>query len=273
MGLDTGDFDYIRSLLQERSGMVLGKEKKYLVESRLTPLAKKSGYTSLLDFITQLRSQPPNDLHRKVVEALMINETHFYRDTHPFETIKAKILPELINRRSTSRQMNLWCAAASTGQEPYSLVMLLAESFPNLASWDIQCIASDLSREVLERGKLGCYNQQEINRGLPAELLGKYFFRNGTQWQIAEQIRRRVDFRNLNLVLPWPSLPPMDLILMRNILIYLDLETKKVIMGKIRQLLKPDGYLILGSTEIPVDLDSTFEQVRFDNTVCYRLRT
>jgi chemotaxis protein methyltransferase CheR len=272
MSLDAGDFDYIRTLLRKQSGMVLEAGKEYLVETRLKPIAKQAGYASLTDLISQLRSRALNDLHVKVVEALTTNETQFFRDIHPFHALKTAILPELINTRAAVRRLNLWCAAASTGQEPYSVAMLLAESFPNLASWNVQCIASDISDEVLERARQGYYRQLEVNRGLPAPLLVKYFHRQGTQWQIAEQIRRRVEFRNINLVLDWPALPRMDIVFMRNVLIYFDVETKKGILGKVREILRPDGYLFLGSAETTINLDTAFEKVQIDKTVCYRLR-
>ena len=273
MALDAGDFDYVRGLLRKLSGLVLEAGKEYLVETRLTPVAKQAGYDSLPDLITQLRSRALNNLHMKVVEALTINETQFFRDIHPFRALRTTILPELINRRLAVRQLNLWCAAASTGQEPYSVAMLLAESFPDLANWNVRYIASDISDEVLEQAQQGYYSQLEVNRGLPAPLLVKYFGRQGTKWQIAEQIRRRVEFRNINLIQAWPSLPPMDIILMRNILIYFDVETKKAILGKVRQLLRPDGYLFLGSAETTLNLDTTFKKVQFDKTVCYQLRS
>jgi chemotaxis protein methyltransferase CheR len=273
MSLDAGDFEYVRALLRKKSGMVLEAGKEYLVETRLRPVAKQSGYASLADLIAQLRGRPLNDLHLRVVEALMTNETQFFRDIHPFDALKTAILPELIDKRTAVRQLNLWCAAASTGQEPYSLVMLIAESFPDLAAWDVRCIASDISDEILSRARQGSYRQLEVNRGLPAPLLGKYFCKQGTQWQIAEQIRSRVEFRNINLVMAWPSLPLMDIILLRNVLIYFDVETKTAILGKVRQLLKPDGYLVLGSSETTINLDTAFERVQFDKTVCYQLRS
>jgi chemotaxis protein methyltransferase CheR len=169
--------------------------------------------------------------------------------------------------------LKVWSAAAATGQEPYSIAMLLADSFPELANWIVQCTASDLSNEVLEIARQGCYRQSEVERGLPAPMLEKYFRKQGADWRIAEQIRARVDFRRINLVLPWPSLPLMDIVLMRNVLIYMDSETKKDILARVRKLLKPDGYLLLGSTETTINLDPGFEQIQMGKTMCFRLRT
>jgi chemotaxis protein methyltransferase CheR len=272
MSLDTGDFDYVCTLLRKQSGIGLDAGKEYLVETRLQPVAKQAGYASLAELITRLRSGPLNHLHVRVVEALMTNETQFFRDIHPFNALKTLILPELFQKRSAIRQLNVWCAAASTGQEPYSVAMLLADSFPNLAGWNVRCIASDISDGSLARARQGSYRQLEVKRGLPVPLLEKYFCKHGAKWQIAEQIRRRVEFRNINLVSAWPSLPQMDIIMMRNVLIYLDVETKKAILGKVRTLLKPDGYLFLGSAETTLNLDTAFDQVRFDKSICYQLK-
>jgi chemotaxis protein methyltransferase CheR len=272
MSLDAGDFDYVCTLLRKQSGVALEAGKEYLVETRLPPVAKQAGYASLAELITRLRSGPRDHLHVKVVEALMTNETQFFRDIHPFHALKTTILPELFQKRSATRQLNVWSAAASIGQEPYSVAMLLADSFPDLAGWNVRCIASDISDAALARARQGCYRELEVNRGLPAPLLAKYFCKQGAEWQIAKQIRRRVEFRNINLVSAWPSLPQMDIIMMRNVLIYFDVETKKAILGKVRTLLKPDGYLFLGSAETTLALDTAFEQVQFDKAVCYQLK-
>ena len=272
MSIDADDFTYVRTLFRDQSGMVLEVGKEYLVETRLTPLVQQAGLASVHDLIAQLRRHSPNALHTKVVEALATHETQFFRDVHPFNALKTAILPKLIARRATARRLNLWCAAASSGQEPYSVAMLLGEHFPHLATWHVQLIASDISDAVLEQARQGYYSQLEVNRGLPAPLLVKYFRRHGTKWQISEQIRRQVEFRNINLMNAWRLLPPMDIILMRNVLIYFDVEAKKAILGKARQLLKPDGYLFLGGAETTLNLDDAFMKVQFDRTVCYQLR-
>jgi chemotaxis protein methyltransferase CheR len=272
MSLDTGDFQYVCALLRDQTGIVLQAGKEYLVETRLKPVAKQAGYDSLAELIAQLKRRPQQTLHAKVVEALMTNETQFFRDVHPFNALKTTILPELISKRASLRQLNLWCAAASTGQEPYSVAMLIDESFPQLNAWNVQCIASDISEEVLQRARQGSYRQLELDRGLPPTYLNKYFQPRGARWQISERMRRRIDFRNINLISAWPALPQMDIILMRNVLIYFSAETKMAILAKVQKLLKPDGYLFLGSAETTINLDPAFVQVPLADTVCYRLR-
>jgi len=272
MALDADDFTYVRKLLHELSGVTLDGNKKYLVETRLTPVAYQEGCASLQDFITRLRLHAPGALHMKVVEALATKETQFFRDVHPFVALKTSILPELIEKRSAERRLNLWCAAIASGQEPYSVAMLLLEHFPHLANWNVHFVASDISASALEQAQQGYYSQLEVNRGLSTPLLLKYFRRQGTRWQISEQVRRRVQFCKINLIHAWPSLPPMDVILMRNVLIYFNVETKKAILGKVCQLLRPDGYLFLGSAETTLNLHASFKKVQFDKAVCYQAR-
>jgi len=267
--IDKQDFEFVRDLLRQRSGVALDSGKGYLVEARLTPVAEKAGFASIRDLVSQLRQGDTDSLHAKVVEALTTNETLFFRDVHPFNTLRSSILPELIEKRSTQRRLNVWCAAAASGQEPYSLAMVLAEHFPQLASWNVRLIASDISDAVLERAARGTYSQLEVNRGLPAPMLVKYFRQEGGDWQISDEIRRRVEFRNINLSEEWPPLPPMDVVFMRNVLIYFNLEIKRAILGKVRQILRPDGYLFLGSAETTINIDPEFKRVEFDRTVVY----
>jgi chemotaxis protein methyltransferase CheR len=210
-------------------------------------------------------------LQRKIVEAMTTNETSFFRDFHPFEALRKSILPELITKRASSRELNFWSAACSSGQEPYSLALLLQENFPSLTGWSVRIIATELSAEMLVRAREGRYSQLEVNRGLPASLLVKYFQQHGSDWQIREDVRRKVEFQFLNLADPWPLLPPMDVVLMRNVLIYFGLDTKKKILGRVRQLLKLDGFLFLGGAETTFNLDDTFERAQFDRTICYRV--
>jgi chemotaxis protein methyltransferase CheR len=266
------EFDYVRRLVYDRAAIVLEPGKAYLVESRLEPVAREAGLGSLRELIRRLQTEQQHALHVRVVEAMTTNETSFFRDTHPFEALRQTLLPELIARRAAERRLHLWCAACSSGQEPYSLAILLREHFPQLATWSLRFIASDISREMLARSSEGCYSQLEVNRGLPASLLAKYFQRQGLQWQVKEEIRRMVEFREINLSQRFPTLPLMDLVLMRNVLIYFDVDTKKAILGKVRALLRPDGYLILGHAETTVNLDAAYERVRLDQISCYRLR-
>ncbi|MCI0539743.1 MAG: protein-glutamate O-methyltransferase CheR [Verrucomicrobiales bacterium] len=270
--MTTADFDYIRNFVRDQAAIVLEPGKEYLVESRLHSLARKENFASLDSLIRQLRTQPNNGLHRKMVDAMTTNETSFFRDIHPFEAMKKSILPELLARRAQERQLHFWCGAASTGQEPYSLLMLIAEHFPELLKWDFKFVATDLCGEVLARARVGRFSQLEVNRGLPATLLVKYFVRQGAEWEIREDLRRRVDFREMNLVKDWLWMPPQDIVFLRNVLIYFNVETKRAILAKVRRLLRPGGYLLLGGAETTFNVDDAFERVVFDKTICYRVK-
>jgi chemotaxis protein methyltransferase CheR len=271
MAISDADFHYIRDFLYKQAAIVLDEGKGYLVESRLQPLAKRHGFASFEAMVGQLRAQPQNGIHWDVVEAMTTNETYFFRDVHPFEALKNNVLPELIKKRETTRQLNIWCAAASSGQEVYSILMLLKENFPSLASWKINFVASDISKEMLDRCREGCYSQLEVNRGLAAPLLVKYFQKIGVQWQIKEELRRMVDWRQINLAQNWDVLAPLDIVFMRNVLIYFDLETKRNIFGRLSKLLKSDGYLFLGGAESPIGIDDHLKRVAVENTSYYQI--
>jgi chemotaxis protein methyltransferase CheR len=266
------DFDYIRTLVRNNSGLILEPGKQYLVESRLNPVAREHGFPSIPHLIHCLRCEPPSDLHRRVVEAMTTNETSFFREVRVFEMFRKAIVPRLLAARSSERSLNLWCAASSTGQEPYSFAILLREHFPILESWDVTFMASDFSTQLLARARAGCYNQLEVNRGLPAHLLVKYFKKQGTVWEISADIRHMIKFREINLIHRWPYIPRMDVIFLRNVLIYLDRATKKDILSRIRLLLNPDGYVLVGGTETIADLDDGFEPVALEGATCFRLR-
>lgn len=265
------DFDFVSALAYSQAAIVLERGKEYLVEARLTPLAQREGFASLADFIGALRKDRlPGALHARTIDALTTNETYFFRDFHPFEALRRTLVPELIKLRESTRRLTLWCAACSTGQEPFSIAMLLREHFPQLASWQVEIIATDLSSTVLKQAEAGVYNQIEINRGLPASYLIKYFTQQGTTWTIKPEIRKMVQFRPLNLVQPWPILPPCDLIFIRNVMIYFDVETKKSILKKLRHCLRPQGSLFLGSSETTMNLDAQWTPIPCGSTVIYR---
>jgi len=255
------DFDVIRRLLHERSAITLDSGKQYLVESRLAPILRQLNLNTIGELIAQLRCQPGNGLYRQIVEAMVTTESSFFRDHHPFEALRKVVLPDLMNRRRDERRLNIWCAASSHGQEPYSIALLFREHFPELANWKVSLLASDISREVLARARAGRYNQIEVNRGLPAALLVKYFEQHGTDWQLKPAVRSMVNFQEINLAQPWPLLPRMDLVLIRNVMIYFDVETKKTILGKLGRLLRPDGYLLLGGAETTINLDDSYRRV------------
>ena len=255
------DFDSVRKLLKERSAIVLEPGKEYLVESRLAPLVQQLNLGSLEELIARLRTRPDNGLHRQIVEAMVTTESSFFRDHHPFEALRRSVLPDLINRRRTERALHIWCAASSTGQEPYSVALLLREHFPELLGWRISLLATDISHEVLAKASEGRYNQIEINRGLPASLLVKYFEQQGTHWQLKPNIRSMVEFQEINLAGCWPVLAPMDLVLLRNVMIYFDVDAKKTILGKVAARLRQDGYLLLGGAETTFNLDDSYRRV------------
>jgi len=271
MAIAGADFDFIRDLVRVKAGIVLEPGKEYLVESRLAPLARKEGFPSLPDLVAGLRSRSPNGLHYKVIEAMTTNETTFFRDHKPFELLRTKVLPEVVSRRGAGRNISIWCAASSSGQEPYSIAMLLREHFPFLATWRVDFLASDISQEMLARTRQGRYSQLEVNRGLPAAYLVKYFRKEGAEWQVRDDLRRMLELREINLTEPWPLLPSLDIIFMRNVLIYFSVESKKEILARVRRLLRLDGYLFLGGAETTLNLDDSFEAVPGLST-CYRLK-
>ena len=270
--IEPASYDYIRKLVRDRSGIVLEDGKEYLVEARLAPLIRREKIPTLHDLVSRLCAVPFDGLHQKVIEAMTTNETLFFRDARPFEALRDHVLPELVSNSRDKQQLNIWCAACSSGQEPYSLAILAKEFLSAHPGWSIRILASDISAEMVARSIEGIYNQLEINRGLPAPYLVKYFERQGLEWRVQDEIRQRVEFFRMNLIGTWPPLPPMDIIFLRNVLIYFDTETKKSILSKMRWLLKTEGYLFLGGAETTLYLDSGFEQVYYDKAVCYRPR-
>jgi chemotaxis protein methyltransferase CheR len=271
MSIDPPQLAYLCDFVYRRSAIVLTPEKEYLVESRLGPVARAKGYGSVDALITALRTLPVNGLHTSVVEAMTTHETTFFRDQHPFEALKGTLLPALKAARATTRSLVILCAACSSGQEPYSIAMLLKEHVPDLPTWNVRIIGVDLSDAVLARAREARYTQSEMNRGLPASLLVKYFERAGTEWQLKKCIRDMVELRQMNLVEPWPSLPRVDVMFIRNVLIYFDVPTKKAILARARQVLAPDGYLMLGGAETTLNIDESFERVPSCPSTVYRL--
>jgi len=265
-------FTFLQQLLLDHAGILLEGEKKYLAEARLTPLAAQEGFESIDAMLDATQSGPDAALlERRIIESMTNSETSFFRDLHPFEALRATILPQLIAKRADQRALSIWCAATASGQEPYSLAMLLREHFPQLGGWKMTFIASDISEAMLSRARAGAYSQIEINRGLPAPLLVKYFRRIDGEWQITEELRRSIEFRRINLTSAWPFMPAMDLILMRNVLIYFDVPTKKTILGKLARLLRPDGYLLLGGAETTFNLEDSFRRVEHLKSGFYQL--
>lgn len=273
MTLSETDLEYVRRIVYDGSSIVIEPTKRYLVDARLGPVAREAGVGTIAELVARLRTTRTEGLHAKVIEAMTTNETSFFRDVHPFEALKKAVLPALIEQRAGARRLDLWCAASSTGQEPYSIAMLLCDAFPALSQgWTVNFIATDLNAEVLERARSGRFSQLEINRGLPAPYMVKFFRREGTDWVLKDEVRGRVTFRQLNLARPWTELPRMDVVFIRNVLIYFDQETKRDILARIRQLLRPDGYLFVGGSESTIHIDTAYTPETHGRSVYFRVR-
>lgn len=263
MTLSTDDFDYVRRLVAAESALALGDGKAYLVEARLAPIAEREGCESVAELVRRL-PVGSTALRDDVVQAMTTNETSFFRDVHPFDALRDVVMPEALR---ASGRISLWSAAASTGQEAYSLAMLAADHFPSAT---VSILATDLSRDVLARAEQGTFSQLEINRGLPAPLLVRHFARDGAGWRVSEDLRRRVQFRQLNLARPWPLLPKMDVVLLRNVLIYFDADAKRAVLTQVARVLGPGGVLFLGGAETTYGLDESWERIQVGRTAFYR---
>jgi chemotaxis protein methyltransferase CheR len=253
------DYDYLRKLLKERSGLVLAADKRYLVESRLTPVAHRAGIGSLAELVAKLKDMKSEPLVTEVAEAMTTNESFFFRDKLPFEHFRDIIMPALLAARPLHRRIRIWCAAASTGQEPYSLAMSLKEMGGLIAGRNIEIVATEFSTQVLEKAKSGIFSQFEVQRGLPIQLLIKYFDQVGETWQINPDVRAMVHFRPFNLLHEFAHLGPFDLVFCRNVLIYFDQETKIRVLDRIARITAHDGYLVLGAAETVVGLTDSFK--------------
>lgn len=248
------DFEYLRSYLKQRSGLALTPEKRYLVESRLNPVCRQFNLANLGALVGALKLARDGAMERAVIEAMTTNETFFFRDRTPFDLFRDVILPDALARNAGRRRLRIWCAASSTGQEPYSLAMLLQEAAPRLAGWQVEIVATDLSTEVIEKAKLGLYSHFEVQRGLPVQWLIKYFTQVGEQWHIAQSLRAMVDYRQLNLLHGFETLGQFDVVYCRNVLIYFDAPTKSDILARLSASLAPGGSLLLGAAETVIGL-------------------
>ncbi|MET3691565.1 CheR family methyltransferase [Methylobacterium goesingense] len=248
------EFDFLRSYLKTRSGLALSAEKRYLIESRLGPVCRRFNLAGLGALVAALKGSRDIALERAVVEAMTTNETFFFRDRTPFDLFRDVLLPEAMARRATQRRLRIWCAAASTGQEPYSLAMMLQDAAARLAGWHVDLVATDLSTEVLEKAKAGLYSHFEVQRGLPVQSLIKHFEQMGEQWRISASLRQMVDYRPLNLLHPFDALGTFDIIYCRNVLIYFDAPTKGDVLARLSASLASDGVLLLGAAETVIGL-------------------
>jgi chemotaxis protein methyltransferase CheR len=252
------DYEYLRKLLKDQSGLDLSADKQYLIESRLVPLSRKAGLAGIPELVQKMKAGSAS-LVAQVVEAMTTNETFFFRDKIPFDHFRQSIMPEILKARTARKSVRVWCAAGSTGQEPYSLAMCLKEMESQLAGWRVEIIATDLSQEVLEKSKTGLYSQFEVQRGLPIQMLVKYFKQNGEFWQINPDIRAMVQHRQLNLLHDFSQLGTFDVIFCRNVLIYFDQDTKINIFSRLCKITEPDGFLVLGAAETVVGLTDAFK--------------
>jgi chemotaxis protein methyltransferase CheR len=268
--LSPTDLAFVANLVRRESSIVLGPDKEYLIEARLLPVARATGAANVGDLVARFQRTPDPQVRQRVVEALTTNETSWFRDREPFKALTETVLPDLVQARGASRRLRVWSAACSSGQEPYSLSIELQRSLP--AGWGYEILGTDISTEMLERARKGEYSQVEVNRGLPAQLLLEHFERMGTCWRIAPALRRAVSFQQLNLAGQLPAMAPFDVVFLRNVLIYFDVETKRSVLRSVAKLLRPDGWLFLGGAETTIGVDDNYVRVKAGRTSAYRLR-
>ncbi len=269
--ISRGDYEYLGRLLQEQSGLYLGPGKEYLVEARLGPVAACLGHPTLEGLVRSLRMAPQPLVVKQVCEAMTTNESLFFRDGTPFTLLRDHVLPGLIEARRASRRLRIWCAAASTGQEPYSVAMTLATLVPPLAGWNVEILATDYSRAAIARATAGVYNHFEVQRGLPVSMLLRFFKQRGNDWKISEEMRRAVTFREVNLLDSYAGLGTFDLVFCRNVLIYFDVQTKRDVLERLARVMAPDGYLFLGAAETAVGLTDAVARVASLPASIYRV--
>jgi chemotaxis protein methyltransferase CheR len=260
-------FAYVADLVRREAAIVLGPGKEYLVEARLTPLARAAGAADVSAYVSTLDRPAHARQRMAVVEALTTNETSWFRDGAPFEALRTTVVPDLMAQVPATRRINIWSAACSSGQEAYTIAMVMAE---HAAARKVEILASDLSHEMLERTRAGSYSQLEVGRGLPAPMMVKHFRRNGTQWQVSPQLRSMVRTQRINLAAPFPPMPVFDVVFLRNVLIYFDTPTKKAILQRVRQVLSPQGYLFLGGAETTLGIDDSWNRTTVGRFTLYR---
>jgi chemotaxis protein methyltransferase CheR len=269
--ITTDNYQFLQSNVYRESGIVLDETKLYLMEARLGPILIDQRLRSLDDLCALLKATAQKTLWQKVVEAMTTNETLFFRDVAAFNALQNEVLPKLVEQRASTRRLTIWSAAASSGQEAYSLAMMLLEM--GLSGWELRVVGTDLNHQVLERARTGRYLQIEVNRGLPAKYLVKYFRREGLDWQLSDQVRSMVKFAPFDLRHNMAALGTFDIVLCRNVLIYFDIETKQKIIGGIRQVLCPGGLLLLGCAESLLNMSTGFEKVVYGAATFYQAKS
>ena len=268
MTVSVRDYEFIRKVVHDRSSIVLGAGKEYLVDARLGSVVTSEGLGSVGDLVDRVRAGDPH-VRDVVVNAMATHETSFFRDVHPFEGLRGTIIPEILAANG-ARRLAMWSAAASTGQEAYSMAMLVRENFAFVPN--VTILATDFASDVIARAASGNFSQLEVNRGLPVSLLVKYFERHGLQWRVSSAVRALMTFRQLNVAQPFDGIPLMDVIFLRNVLIYFDFATKRTVLTEIAQRLRPGGYLVLGACETTHGANDSYERVSVGKTTCYRGR-
>lgn len=271
MDVTAQDAQFVRELVLRHTAIRLDGEKDYFIQMRLSQLADASGEGSVCDLVDKARRGVPG-ADVRIIEALATHETYFFRDVHPFDALRKDLLPRLIKAREASRQLTIWCAACSSGQEPYSLAMMIRDHFANLDQWKVQIVATDMSEQILTKARSATFTQMEVNRGLPAAYLPKYFERHGLNWKLRDDVRSMVDFRQLNLIDNWSVTPKPDLVLLRNVLIYFDVPAKRRILDRVRQQMAADGALFLGAAETTLNVADGWERVAEGKHVYYKIK-
>lgn len=257
-----GDFEFLANFLKSSSGLVLGADKMYLVESRLLPITRKRNLPGLTELVQELRLGKDQSLIQDVMEAMTTNESFFYRDKMPFDNLRAEVLPKFLMARQSQRQLRIWSAAASTGQEPYSIAMILKEMAASFQGWRVDIIGTDISKEVLEKARAGMYSQFEVQRGLPIQMLVKYFKQIGEMWQVDSALRATVQLKEGNLLSSFSGLGTFDIIFCRNVLIYFDQATKKDVLERMAKQMPDDGVLFLGAAETVLGLTNSLVPIK-----------
>ena len=260
----------LRKLVYDSAAIVLERDKAYLLEARLAPLLREQGLPTMEALVERMQAATGGSLRQRIVEAMTTNETSFFRDIHPFAALKEVVMPQVLERNRSTRQLQIWCGASSTGQEPYSIAMMLREHFPILRQWQIRILATDYTSEVVARARAGRFSQIEVNRGLPTPLLLKNFRQEGTEWVLKDEIRGMVDFQRMNLIDRWPLPPSLDIVFLRNVLIYFDTPTKAALLRRVQRALRAGGYLFLGAVESVLNIAPGFAEHQAGRTLYYR---
>jgi chemotaxis protein methyltransferase CheR len=276
MAISVDNFKFVQDIARERAALVLEEGREYLVEARLTPLACQAGFNTLDAFVNQLRAEQSDsqgtNFHEQIIDAVTSQETAFFRDFDPFECLRHEILPQLIEQRTATRKLSIWSAGTSTGQEAYSIALLLLEHFPQLNGWDVRILGTDISGTALQQARRGFYSQIEVNRGLPVTYLFKYFARDDFKWYVQDEVKGRVEFQQMNLAKPWPILPMFDVVFLRNVLTHFDPEVKKTILRRVRRCMQPHSVLFLGAAETTLSIDPDWSPERIGNVTVFKPR-